>query len=94
MSRMFTNDEYVNLLSCVFEVCEQFNGSVTSWIRTPARNAKVGGLVTSHHINGGALDVAYDNGPPSEEEVRAVCNKYGIRLVREAAGGAHDHFQV
>jgi hypothetical protein len=77
--------------------CHWSGGSCTSWIRTVARNERVGGHPHSYHLLGLGMDVAYGSGPdthmsarPPLADARKKAKQLGIRLVRE---GDHDHFQ-
>jgi hypothetical protein len=71
----------------VYDYCMAFSGSVTSWMRTPARNAAVGGVPRSAHLVGLAVDVVYDGarpGPPAD----AWLALRGLKRINE---GDHDH---
>ncbi len=64
-------------------------GSVTSWKRTVAHNAAVGGVKYSAHLFGLGLDVVYD--APVEKAVAVeYARRLGLKLLREAD---HDHLQ-
>lgn len=80
-----------NLLGCVYNVCAFYKGSVTSWIRTPQHNAEVKGVSASKHLAGEACDVVYDGAPPRLDVLQAFCDRYGVKVVREAS---HDHLQT
>lgn len=42
-------------------VLEQYPASVTSLVRTPHKNASVGGVVGSKHVSGEAVDLVFDD---------------------------------
>ena len=44
----------------IYQGCVRFGGSVVSGVRSPARNASVGGHVDSRHTCGLADDLAFD----------------------------------
>lgn len=67
----------------------RFRFSVTSWIRTPARNKAVGGQDNSTHLYGLGLDVILDN-PVDAPQFTATANKIGISVLDE---GDHLHLQ-
>ena len=48
-------------LEHVFRIIKVNNGSITSWIRSPAHNAQVGGLPQSLHTIGLAVDAVFDH---------------------------------
>lgn len=73
----------------VRDYCLATGGSVTSWGRTPARNARVGGVPTSYHLHFLAVDVAYDAVPGVSVRER-FAERCGLKLVIE---GDHDHLQ-
>lgn len=51
----------IPFLLAVISLSVEFDLSVTSWIRTRARNHKVGGMPHSLHMMGLAVDVVLDN---------------------------------
>lgn len=73
----------------VYSYCLAYSASVTSWCRTPARNARVGGVLNSPHLLGLGADVVYDGSAPGEE-ADAYLGVHGLRRIRE---GDHDHLQ-
>jgi hypothetical protein len=79
------------LLTCVYDVCAFYKGSVTSWIRTPHHNAEVKGVPTSKHQSGEACDVIYDGERPRLDAVQMFASHYGVKVVRESN---HDHFET
>lgn len=77
-------------LASVYRYCKQTSASVTSWYRTPAHNAAVGGIATSPHSEGFGVDVVYDF-PGQGGGVRdALADELGLELIHE---GDHDHIQ-
>ena len=67
-------------------------GSVTSYIRSPERNAQVHGHKDLLHLVGLAADVAYSPNPtPPIAQAKRRATKLGLRLIRE---GSHDHLQA
>ena len=78
----------------VFALCIEFDGSVTSWGRTPERNRLVGGHLASFHKNWLAIDVILDD--MGDNNVRHFIEKavrMGIRAIDEREKG-HLHLQV
>lgn len=73
----------------VCRICEYTNGSITSGIRSLARNVTVGGLATSLHLHGRAFDCVFDT---TSEKQRALllCRALGFGVVDE---GDHLHIQ-
>lgn len=69
--------------------CQRFRGSVTSWIRTPARNRLVGGVPRSAHLVGLGADVVPESDEPSDVRHR-YAHELGLRLIVESN---HDHLQ-
>jgi len=63
--------------------------SVTSWIRTPARNSAVGGHPDSFHMCALAVDVALDNSQ-DVEKLKRRCSRFGLKALDE---GDHIHIQ-
>lgn len=77
--------------SAVFAYCHETRASVTSWIRSPERNALVGGLPQSLHLTGFAMDVAYRPNPvPPLMERRRIGRELGLYVYPE---GDHDHLR-
>lgn len=73
----------------VFTHCAQLGGSITSWTRSGAHNAAVGGVSQSAHLYGLAADVVYDT-PPSFAIALDTALRLGLLLLRESD---HDHLQ-
>lgn len=63
----------LELAAAVLVAAPFFHYSVTSWIRSPKRNASVGGSSTSQHLVGAAFDLVLDN---MTEANKAVLAKY------------------
>ena len=67
----------------------QFGGSCTSWGRTVAHNASVGGVVGSPHTHWLGADLVYDS--PSSLALRTDhAKQLGLWLIAEID---HDHLQ-
>jgi uncharacterized protein YcbK (DUF882 family) len=45
----------------IIALADTFPLSVTSWIRSPKRNAQVGGSVNSQHLVGLAVDIIFND---------------------------------
>jgi hypothetical protein len=73
----------------IFVYCRELRGSVTSWIRTTARNHTAGGVIDSPHTFGLAVDVVYDV-PLPYERASALADNLGLAVIREKD---HDHIQ-
>ena len=74
--------------------CAATQASVTSWGRSPERNARVGGHVNSLHQVWLAADVGYSPNPtPPLAKARKRASQLGMRLVRET-NPTHDHLQA
>ena len=68
----------------------RFPFSVTSWMRTPKRNAMVGGHPSSKHMLGTGLDVVLDDtGPVARDAFVAEARKLGLVAVVE-----DDHIHI
>lgn len=79
-----------DLVDAVDAICRDFRGSVTSWWRSPARNAAKGGVSNSQHQHGLALDVVYEGKTrPSLAQLHPYLSPT-MQLVREPD---HDHFE-
>jgi len=62
-------------------------GTVTSWYRSPARNASVGGVASSLHLYGLAIDYVPRRGAWSSDSARL--RAVGLRVLNEG-----DHLHV
>jgi hypothetical protein len=77
----------------VLPLCDAFGGSVTSYFRTEAHNLQVGGVGSSRHVTGEAMDVLWEGGNwPDLATLQAWCLPYSVQVVRERAKN-HDHFE-
>jgi hypothetical protein len=71
----------------VHDYCAATAGSVTSWGRTVAHNAAVGGVPNSMHVRWRAVDVVYDR--PLELGLADACAAaFDLQVLRETD---HDH---
>jgi hypothetical protein len=84
----------VEVGTCALVICMKFNASITSWYRTSAHNAVVGGDRRSQHLTGEAIDLEYDEEPPPFRDVQKVADRYGCHVVREFGANPHDHIQA
>ena len=88
-----SRDEFlVSIFSiAVFRYCQAVRGSVTSWIRTEARNAFVGGKKKSLHLEGLAVDVVCELLEDDPDKRAKLARGFGLQLIVE---GNHDHLQM
>lgn len=70
-------------------LCALYRCSVTSWWRTEARNAAVGGSPKSKHLGGWAFDLVPDN-PDKHDVLVDAAHALGLWAVNE---GDHVHVQ-
>jgi hypothetical protein len=75
--------------SAAYLFCDGLGGSVTSWIRSRAHNAAVGGVPHSAHVHGLGADVVYD-APVEAHKAHDLAASLGLTLIREST---HDHLQ-
>ncbi len=73
----------------VMQYCRSNTGSVTSWGRTAAHNARVGGIPDSPHLVWLGADVVYDY-RPLLAVARASARELGLAVIHEPT---HDHLQ-
>ena len=66
-------------------------GRVTSTVRTPAHNRRVGGVRNSYHLHGRAIDIARRPGV-THAMIAASFRNAGYRLVESLDVGDHSHF--
>jgi len=64
----------------VVTLCKISNCSVTSWIRSPARNKAVGGVDTSLHLTGEAVDVVLDE-PNDIGLLLVTANELNMKII-------------
>ena len=74
----------------VFAYCTAAGASVTSWYRTAKHNAAVGGVASSHHLTGLAVDVVYDSVAGVADRGHLAATLGLVRLVEKD----HDHLQA
>ncbi len=77
-------------LLMVISLAATYQCSISSWIRTPARNAKVGGSPNSRHLVGMACDFIPDNRAVVPALI-AEARGYGLDAVDE---GDHIHIEA
>jgi hypothetical protein len=68
---------------------QRYPGSVTSWFRSPARNAQVGGVPNSWHLLGLAIDVVFDE-ETDTDRASGLALRLGLEVHNE---GDHYHFE-
>jgi|GEM_PF-3455551 len=73
----------------VYAYCTLTGASVTSWVRTRARNDLLRGVAHSPHLIGLGADVVYDE-PLGDVERREWARRLRLVLVTEPD---HDHLQ-
>ena len=75
------------------------HATLTSYLRSPARNAEVGGAAHSKHLIGEAADIVFRGSPSTwpMARVRAAVQRAGLRLRDERyqtrGTGAHLHIE-
>ena len=79
-----------NFVANLFLLHGLFPFSVTSWIRSAKRNKEVGGLATSYHLLGLAVDVVLDN-PADKARFIKEAKRLGFDAIDE---GDHVHLEV
>lgn len=72
----------------ILTLAVRFDFSVTSWIRSPERNATVGGVADSRHLYGLAVDVVLDRGA-DRPAFEAAAKTLGLQVIFE-----EDHLHV
>jgi hypothetical protein len=75
--------------SALIAYCYATRASQTSGGRTPKRNALVGGVKDSNHLQWLAADVVYDEPLPKAMRDR-IAARFGLEVVEEAD---HDHLE-
>ncbi len=76
-------EDKIRLLAVLFPL------SVTSWIRSRKHNTAVGGVPTSRHLFGLAVDVVFDEGVDTRD-FNLLASQIGLEVVVE---GDHLHVQ-
>ena len=71
-------------------LCTAHGGSVTSWIRSTRRNRQAGGVATSYHLDGLAVDLVLDDHSKTAALI-AAAKARGLRAIDE---GDHVHVQA
>jgi hypothetical protein len=71
-------------------LCVEYSCSITSWIRTEARNKRVGGKANSTHLMGFGLDLVPDD-PARKRSLIDAAHEAGLDAVDE---GNHVHIEV
>ena len=66
-------------------------GQVTSTLRSPEHNRRVGGVPNSYHLRGRAIDIARRPGV-SHYQIAAAFRAAGYHLVESLDEGDHSHF--
>ena len=66
-------------------VCRLLGLRVTSWYRTAAHNAEVGGVPNSYHLKAGAVDLGLESAEGKMDVLRAL----GYEVIKES-----DHYHV
>ena len=74
----------------ILSLNDRYDFSVTSWIRSPGRNALVGGHRNSKHLVGLACDIILSK-PEEQEAFTAAAKGLAIKVVDE---GDHLHVQT
>lgn len=66
-------------------------GTVTSTLRSPAKNKKVGGAKNSHHLRGNAIDIARGKGV-THSQLEKAYRRAGYEIIESLDEGDHSHF--
>ena len=74
-----TADEFTD---AILDLRGTFSFSITSWIRSEARNKKVGGAARSHHLDGTAVDLVLDDKTQAPALIAAAA-ALGINAIDE-----------
>src|SRR5216684_3162651 len=82
----------------VAQVGKKYNGSITSWGRSPAHSKAVGGSPTDPHTQWVGADMIYDSGanrgdtthPQYPPHSCPQCGELSLKVLHEKA---HDHYQ-
>jgi len=52
--------DFVEFVHRVYILAKNWNGSVTSWVRSSGHNQSVGGVSNSRHLEGLAVDMVFE----------------------------------
>lgn len=85
----------------IYAVGKKYNGSITSWGRSPAHSLAVGGKANDPHTLWFGADMVYDSGPnrgdATHQQYTAatphscpLCAEDGLKVLHEKG---HDHYQ-
>lgn len=66
-------------------------GTVTSTVRSKARNKQVGGVPNSYHLTGQAMDIARGKGI-SHKKIETALRRAGFDIIESLDEGDHSHF--
>lgn len=66
-------------------------GQVTSMLRSPEHNRRVGGVRNSYHLSGRAIDIARARGV-SHADLEHAYRGAGYRIIESLDEGDHSHF--
>jgi uncharacterized protein YcbK (DUF882 family) len=69
---------------------DEYPGSVTSWLRSPAHHKAVGGLTNSLHLEGLAADIVLDN-KTTMSAAAVYARSLGLYALNE---GTHLHVEL
>jgi uncharacterized protein YcbK (DUF882 family) len=84
--------DYTTFCHAVGFLCQTLDASVTSWWRSPKRNAAVGGHANSLHKQGLGCDLVLDDmSSEKRTELVKMATDLGLRALDE---GDHIHLQV
>lgn len=84
----------LQLASELYRVGDTFGLSVTSWGRSPKRNAQVGGSKTSQHLIWGAFDVVPDDFASTAPWVKRHFEKLGCWVQPLSETKTYIHIQL
>ena len=74
-------------------VCQMFDASVTSGIRSAHHNALVGGAENSRHVKGTAADIVLDEWSKKPECIKML-RTLGITVLDETEKKNHLHYHI
>lgn len=79
--------EFLTHILCL---CMQYDGSVTSWVRSKTRNTLIGGHANSFHLKGLAVDVVLDD-RTKDQAFHDDVERLGYKALIEST---HIHCQI